>query len=158
MLNYEVSGQAISLVPYGNTINLDLSGAGDQIVNGSFNLYVNGFGTSISSFANALFQSKATGGIMTAQQPLFRLFWINIPPGGGNALITDPAGQNYSIQQWICMTVGFRNDDGDRAYQMYVYPDSGTNAWWANYTFAQSSNGYVQILAIPACFASCYSV
>jgi hypothetical protein len=157
-LAYDASNQEISLTPYGNTIQLDLSGSGNLLVDGSFNLFASGFGTQISAFGDSVFQRKSTGDLQLAQQPLFRLFYVAIPPGGGNARITDPAGNNYPISQWICIACGFRNDDGDRAYQMYVYPDGGTSSWWVNYTFAESSNGYVQILAIPACFSSCYSV
>lgn len=163
-LYYEPSGQLISLVPFGNTIALDLSNV--DVVGPGFNIANPSFGTQLSFQADKIFQVKATQNIGLSNQSLFRLFRINnSTAGGGNGLIIDPSGNSYDASKWTCIIVGFSNTLQNRAFSAYTWVNTIVNppSWSYNYTYAPDNigippTGAVQILAVPSCFSACYSV
>jgi hypothetical protein len=163
-LYYDPTEQSISLVPFGNTIYLDLSNI--DVVGANFNIGNPSFGTQRSFQADKIFQVKATGNIGLSNQSLFRLFSVNNgTAGGGNGLILDASNNAYKASEWVCIIVGFSNTLQNRAFSAYTWVNNTVipPAWSYNYTYSPDNvgippTGSVQILAIPACFSACYSV
>lgn len=163
-LYYDPNDQSISLVPFGNTIYLDLSST--NVVGPNFNISPPGFGTKLSFQADKVFQVKATKNIGKSSQSLFRLFRVDFAnAGGGNNIVIDASSNTYPASDWVCAAVGYKNTLGNRAFSMYTYINNTVNppSWACNYTYSPDNvgippTGWLQILAIPACFASCYSV
>lgn len=163
-LLYDPSGQSITLYPYGNTINLDLSGSGGDLVGPNFSLGYNSFGTDISNGANAIFQTYEGGlpfgDLARCNDALFRLWVVNMG-SSFTGTIFDPNGRPYEVGKWILIIAGWTcTDDPVSISSLRLMP--GTNGFWKLNVNAKHNGAattiFVHILAIPGCFGSCYSL
>ncbi len=174
-LEYISSTQTVSLVPYGNSIVLDVPTQGgnaeflnvdisNTLVFNTSNLPATAFGPGIPNFGNtngsspqtALFVNQNTGVVQHPTSALIRLINLQIPDGGGSATLKDSNNNYYSSDDWIACCVGFSNSSGDRAYACYSTGIAGNN-WQITYTFAGTGSGSVQVLAIHKSLLGCYS-
>jgi hypothetical protein len=163
-LQYDPSGQAISLYPYGNTIYLDLSNSGTELVGPNFSLDNDSFGTDISNGGNALFQTyeggQPNGDLARCNDALFRSWAVNYG-SSFTGTVFDPNGNSYPVDKWILTIAGWTcSDDPVSISSLRLMP--GTNGLWKLNVNAKHNGAattiYVHILAIPGCFESCYSL
>jgi hypothetical protein len=163
-LVYDVSDQSITLSPFGNTIFLDLSNSGTDLVGPNFSLDIGSFGEDISNNGNAIFQKYEAGlpngDLARCNDALFRSWVVNYG-SSFTGTVFDPNGNTYSVDKWILTIAGWTcTDDPVSISSLRLMP--GTNGFWKLNVNATHNGGsttiFVHILAIPGCFESCYDL
>ncbi len=157
VMDYNSTGVATQSLAF--TESLCPSQTGNISVQGS--LQVTGMPTYTPSPPNAtgtipgslvpVFYDTSSGQLVRANNAVIRYFAVATPsPTGIQVQITDPQGNTYSANDWLCVVAGFRNNGGDRTYECFT-SINGSNNWQVMYNNAGDA-GDVFIMAINRAF------